>query len=368
MKFPGTRDLNGISIAHLCGLFVAVPYNLFLQIVDVLRMSFKFLINQPASRNGMLCDKNSTKGKKWQRSCFKLIKRIIRSYCICCSGLGRKLRTNRQQRGQSKVIPDDEDADLEQTAQLHQPVIHILESKEKEEFEIAEIEKVEIMRIKERAGDREKATKQEVEHQAVTFSSRREQDMEGHNLEAEEITTRNKKIEEDNFQAEEDAELQWRKQQRKIQYQAASKQKVEVIAIKEEEKSNANEIPSDSYFNEKMFESVWTSMSIAGTFKCQLKKSPPLAVLVKHVEKQGFHVASSSSSSSSSIGVGSGVESEVQFCNTINRSKKEGLFLCKFTVVKNTFTASMKAENLDDISMHVKRFSLAKILKVDIPS
>ena len=314
----------------------------------------------------MLCDKDSTKGKKWQRSCFKLIKRIIRCYGLCCSGLGRKLRINRQQRAQSKVIPDDEDVDVELTEQLHQPVIHILESKEKEEFEIAEIEKVEMI-IKERAGDREKATEQEVEHQAIKYLSRREQDIEGHSLEAEEITKRKKKIEEDSFQAEEDAELQWRKQQRMFQYQVASKQRVEVIAMKEREKSYANEIPSDSYFNEKMFESVWTSMSIAGTFNCHLKKSPILAILVKHIEKQGFHVASSSSSSSS-IGEGSGVEFEIQFCNILNRPKKEGLFLCKFTVVKNIFTASMKAENLDDISMHVKRFSLAKILKVDIPS
>ena len=357
--------MSGISIAHLCGLFLAVPYVLFLQIVDVLRTSYKFLNNQSVSGNRILLDRNSLICKKWRRLCLKSMKKI--TFCsLCFSRLGRNLRVNRKQRGLCRVLPDDEEANIiltGRTEQFQRSAIHMHENKEKEEFENAEIEEMEILRMKERV----KSTQNKVEQQAVRNTLQRERDFEGQSLEAEDIAKRKKKTEDDDFQAEVDAEMKWRKEQRESQYQAASKKAAEeVIAKKDIKKSNALEIPSDSYFNEKMFDSVWTSMSISGKFLCKLKESPLITVLVKHLETQGFHIASTTSFGNE--GVGSGVEFEVRFCNILNRPQKEGLFLCKFTVVKNTFTASMKAENLDDIAMHVKRFALAKILKVDIRS
>ena len=120
-----------------------------------------------------------------------------------------------------------------------------------------------------------------------------------------------------------------------------------------------------------MYKSLWASVSTSGSFQCKLKVSPQLNILTAHLKKQGFHVifaTSTGTPTGTGAGVSTGTDCEIGFCNIRTEQKKgiEGLFMGRFSIVKNDFSASMKAENPNDVPIFVKKFALAKVLKIEV--
>ena len=107
------------------------------------------------------------------------------------------------------------------------------------------------------------------------------------------------------------------------------------------------------------FKEKWGTLPAAGTFSCRLRTLPELETLTEHMRKQGFHIVFAS--------VPTPAEVELGICN-IRKEGTEPWFLARFLSSKNTFSAVMKSESATEAPVHVKRFALAKVLKIDATS
>ena len=126
------------------------------------------------------------------------------------------------------------------------------------------------------------------------------------------------------------------------------------------------------------FKAMWSTMGPAGSFQCKLKSPPQLLALTEHLRKQGFHVVFAASPSAT--------DCEVGICNIRNSISAPGnddaaatvgtsigtaaggtesWFMARFVVSQNSFSAVMKCEVPNEVPNHVKRFALAKVLKID---
>jgi len=115
----------------------------------------------------------------------------------------------------------------------------------------------------------------------------------------------------------------------------------------------------------QQFKTLWATLPTCGSFQCKLKTLPALTVLSSHLKSQGFHVVFATNNSSSSGGNGSeGPGLEIGLSN-IRFLGSEPWFMARFIATQNTFSAVMKAENNDQVTSYVKKFSLAKVLKID---
>ena len=103
------------------------------------------------------------------------------------------------------------------------------------------------------------------------------------------------------------------------------------------------------------FKSRWAALTPSGSFQCKLRLAPDRTVLVAHLKKQGFCVVYDK--------VDSVGEMEIGFCNI--RSGDEAVFMARFMVDQKNFNAVMKCENNADTAAYVKKFALAKVLKID---
>jgi hypothetical protein len=145
------------------------------------------------------------------------------------------------------------------------------------------------------------------------------------------------------------------------------------------------------------FKALWSSMESKGSFQCRLREPTTMHTLVQHMRKQGFHIVFSTSGASAQLStVGSlneqmltakeqeslhpMVDLEVGICNIraaqINEDeskgdnnssapKEEPWFLARFIVSNNIFSAVMKCADADLVRVYVKKFALAKTLKID---
>ena len=107
------------------------------------------------------------------------------------------------------------------------------------------------------------------------------------------------------------------------------------------------------------FKDKWATMAAAGSFSCRLRSLPELDPLTEHMRSQGFHVVFAS--------VPSPAEVELGICN-IRVNGTEPWFLARFLSSKGTFSAVMKSESADMAPAYVKKFGLAKVLKIDASS
>jgi hypothetical protein len=131
-----------------------------------------------------------------------------------------------------------------------------------------------------------------------------------------------------------------------------------------------------STLNVQTYKSLWSSLGPAGSFQCKLKTTPQLLALSDHLRKQGFHVVFAASASPS--------ECEIGICNVRDPDAAAGhkdtapgisvgtsaggtecWFLARFVVAQGNFSAVMKCEVPSDVPIYVKRFALAKVLKID---
>ena len=153
------------------------------------------------------------------------------------------------------------------------------------------------------------------------------------------------------------------------------------------------------------YKALWSSLETAGSFQCKLKEAPSVHKLSEHMRKQGFHVVFASSNDNvaasgtskvtpanslaiavintasaggGAIGVdqtgittssstSSRVDIELGISNR-RSTDTEPWFLARFIIANNIFSAVMKCQQVDDVPTHVKKFLLAKTLRIDTSS
>lgn len=106
----------------------------------------------------------------------------------------------------------------------------------------------------------------------------------------------------------------------------------------------------------QQFKALWPALSVAGSFQCKLRSAPNMQVLTTHLRKQNFHVVFAASPTDR--------ETEVSISN-IKESPEEPWFMARFLFTSSMFSAVMKAQDADVVEGHVRRFALAKVLKID---
>jgi hypothetical protein len=108
----------------------------------------------------------------------------------------------------------------------------------------------------------------------------------------------------------------------------------------------------------KDFKVLWSQLPVAGSFQCKLRMAPNIQKLTEHLRKQGFHVVYASSSSDT--------ETEISICN-VKESAEDTTrwFMTRFVFTNTLFSAVMKSEDNSLVEAYVKRFTLARVLKID---
>jgi hypothetical protein len=123
----------------------------------------------------------------------------------------------------------------------------------------------------------------------------------------------------------------------------------------EEEEKRLEELEQPIFLTTQMFKELWTSLPTSGSFQCKLKVVPDVKVFCDHLKKQGFHVAYAAVPKENDI--------EVGLCN-IREDRKGPWFIARLLTSGNSFSAVMKAESPDIVPGFVKKFALAKVLKI----
>ena len=163
-------------------------------------------------------------------------------------------------------------------------------------------------------------------------------------------------------QMEAQANADFIKQQEDVLQEAAKRiqeQKMRELA-EEEERKKAEEFATrwEAVLTVTQFKSLWSTFPTNGSFQCNLKSMPDLQQLVDHMKKQGFHIVFAVSPNANSI--------EVGICN-VRPVNEPSWFMARFLAANNSFSAVMKSDNTEIVPALVKKFALAKVLKIDTP-
>lgn len=105
------------------------------------------------------------------------------------------------------------------------------------------------------------------------------------------------------------------------------------------------------------YRQIWQQLPSSGAFQCKVKEAPTKAALTAHFRSQGFHVAFATIQNTNDI--------EVGICN-YKDTADEPSFLARFmfTHVSLMFSSVVKAQKPDLVAVYVKKFALAKVLKI----
>lgn len=104
------------------------------------------------------------------------------------------------------------------------------------------------------------------------------------------------------------------------------------------------------------FKEKWATFPTSGSFQCNLKSMPDLNSLCEHLKRQGFHIVFALTPSATDV--------EIGICN-IRPVDEHSWFMARFLASKNAFSAVMKSDNAQMVPALVKRFALAKVLRID---
>jgi len=174
------------------------------------------------------------------------------------------------------------------------------------------------------------------------------------------------RLEQERAAEEAERRAQFEKQRREKEAVAEEARKFEEEAAKaaarlkelqqEEERINAQMFQPT--LNSGRFKEMWASLAQAGSFQCSLKAMPVVEEFTGHLMKQGFHVVFAA-------GPGTTGDVEIGLCNIRVQGSEEKWFLARLLASNGAFSAIMKAESPDIVPTFVKKFALAKILKID---
>ncbi len=104
------------------------------------------------------------------------------------------------------------------------------------------------------------------------------------------------------------------------------------------------------------FKALWNTLPTTGSFNAKLRTVPSLAGLTEHMRKQGFHVVFASAPTSAEI--------ELGVC-CVRERPSDVWFVARFVASPTDFNAVMRCADADVATRYVKKFSLAKVLKID---
>lgn len=182
---------------------------------------------------------------------------------------------------------------------------------------------------------------------------------------APEMTAELKRLKEEQDQADElergklrerlEMEIEKQKQDKRDEAERLRKE-AEDKALREAEEARLA-IERSPTMSVATYKSLWAELAIAGSFQCKLKSAPTLSSLTEHFKKQGFHVVFAASPNS--------VDCEVGISNIRDDTGTQKWFMARFLASANSFSAVMKSQDPDIVTGFVKKFALAKILKID---
>ena len=139
----------------------------------------------------------------------------------------------------------------------------------------------------------------------------------------------------------------------------AAEEQARIEALEAAEAKKREEIEKENnapYLEVPAFRINWGQLATSGSFQCKLKSTPSLSGLMDHLKRQGFHVVFAAQPKADEV--------EVGICNI--RSDGTGpWFLARFLASSGSFSAVMKSEDPKRTSNFVKKFALAKTLKID---
>ncbi len=130
------------------------------------------------------------------------------------------------------------------------------------------------------------------------------------------------------------------------------------------------------YLSLPAFKAHWSKLGPSGSFQCKLKSMPDATVLANHLKKQGFHVVFEHNQPNGDV--------EIGFCNVRKApaasagsagsgvataagggAPEEAVFMARFVASGTSFNAVMKSDDAANVPGFVKKFALAKVLKID---
>ena len=169
-----------------------------------------------------------------------------------------------------------------------------------------------------------------------------------------------------------------RREEEEEKVRLKEKESVEALLKATEEPSPLETTKTEMRLNVNSFRSLWAVLETAGSFQCKLKSAPAIDSFTDHMKRQvttitlsmnisliifllkyflqGFHVVFATTPPSGGI--------EVGICN-IRSTGDDAWFMARFMASTATFSAVMKCQDPSVVEKYVKKFSLAKILKID---
>jgi len=127
-------------------------------------------------------------------------------------------------------------------------------------------------------------------------------------------------------------------------------------AEREAKEKEQRELEMAPTLSARMFKQLWGNLESSGSFQCKLKADALQQAFVEHLRKQGFHVVFVSNPQIGGF--------EVGVCNV--RENGEGAwFLARFLSNARTFSAVMKCQDPSIVTGFVKKFALARVLRID---
>lgn len=181
----------------------------------------------------------------------------------------------------------------------------------------------------------------------------REEEKERERLEQEQQKHEERKAAEKKKKEEEEE-----RQRQREEEEEAIRRKREQEADEKNEREKMERSPTLTVLQ---YKGLWTSLGSTGSFDCNLKSKPSMHALSEHMRKQGFHVVFASSNEDGSKDL------ELGICN-VREDGTGPWYLARFLSVGNKFSAVMKCQDPSAVPNFVKKFALAKILKIDTNS
>ena len=147
-----------------------------------------------------------------------------------------------------------------------------------------------------------------------------------------------------------------RREAQQIAEEDRERRRKEREAEEERQRKEALEAAESPFLSVPEFKTQWGALGVAGQFQCKLAHAPQLLPFTSHMRTQGFHVVFASTPTPEDI--------EVGVCN-IKQAPGETRFMARFLSSGMSFSAVMKCESAEAVPAFVKKFALAKILKID---
>ena len=319
-------DLSDVSLSQVCMCLAALPCVMMVQLCDLASAVCRACGRYAEVRRRQVADRCASwtaprpepvrKRSSVLSRCCRTIRRVSSTYCgRCCGGGGGGGGGGGKYN--SRTSPGDDDGQGGFTTEEQQ--------NQMEEGSLASS-----LDLKVQVKDREL-----------------EQRLARERAEEEEIRRFERKRAEERVREEQE-----RARLRRLEEQEAIREEEELRAQQERDRE-----ASAPTLSVPAFKGLWSQMATSGSFTCRLRKQPALGAFTDHLRAQGFYVVFASTPTPEEV--------ELGICNIRERGD-EDWFMARFLASKKSLSAVMKCRSEQVTAMYVKKFALAKVLKIDM--